>query len=148
MATLEQTVEIRAPAEVVFDYVVAEWESSLSFWRGGVYKWTPLSESPMGDGFRVSYVARMLGVGFRIEMEVRDFVRYEGWRAVSRRGLPVEGRWRFVSDDGRTKFTYRLSYDLPPPILGPLLDELLMKRLWTTAIDRSLVSLKRLIESR
>ncbi len=147
MATLERTVEIRAPAEAVFDVVVAEWESGMSFWQGGVYDWTPLSDGPMGDGFRVSYVARMLGVGFHIEMEVQGFVRYEGWVAVSRKGPSAEGRWRFVSDDGRTMFTYGLSYDLPPPVLGPLMDKLLMKRLWSRAIDRSLVNLKRLIES-
>ncbi|MGD2151811.1 MAG: SRPBCC family protein [Gemmatimonadales bacterium] len=147
MATLEHTVEIGAPADRVFDFVVAEWESSMSFWQGGVYNWSPLSRGPMGDGFRVAYVARMLGVGFQIEMEVRDFVRYEGWVAVSRKGPSSEGRWRFVSENGTTKFTYELSYDLPPPILGPLMDRLLMKRLWSRAIDRSLLNLKQLIES-
>jgi hypothetical protein len=148
MATLERTVEIRAPVETVFGFVVAEWESGMSFWQGGVYKWTPLSEAPMGDGFRVSYVARMLGVGFHIEMEVQDFVRHEGWLAVSRKGPSAEGRWRFVSYDGRTSFTYGLSYDLPLPLLGPLMDKLLMRRLWSRAIDRSLANLKRVIESR
>ena len=147
MATLERSIEIRASAETVFDFVVAEWESSMSFWQGGVYEWKPLSQGPMGNGFRVSYVARMLGVGFRIEMEVKDFERHEGWAAVSRKGPAAEGRWRFVSDDGTTRFTYGLSYDLPPPFLGPLMDKLLMKRLWSRAIERSLANLKRLIES-
>jgi ligand-binding SRPBCC domain-containing protein len=147
MATLERTVEIRAPAETVFDFVVAQWEANMSFWQGGVYKWTPLTRGAMGDGFRVRYVARMLGVGFQIEMEVEDFLRYEGWVAVSRKGPSAEGRWRFVSDDGKTRFTYGLSYDLPPPVIGPLMDRLLMKRLWSNAIDRSLANLKRLIES-
>ena len=146
MATLERTVEINAPAETVFDFVVAEWESSMSFWQGGVYKWTPLSEGPMGDGFRVSYVARMLGVGFHVEMEVENFVAYEGWIAVSRTGPSAEGRWLFVSENGSTRFTNGLTYSLPPPVLGPLLDKLVMRRLWSRAIDRSLLNLKRSIE--
>jgi len=119
----------------------------MSFWQGGVHKWTPLSEGPLGDGFRVSYIARMLGVGFHIEMEVQNFVRHEGWVAVSRKGPSAEGRWRSVSDDGTTSFTYGLSYDLPPPVLGPLMDKLLMRRLWSRVIERSLANLKRAIES-
>ena len=146
MATLERTVEIRAPVEEVFNFVVAEWESGMSFWRGGVYEWTPLGEGPLGNGFRVGYVARMLGVGFYLEMEVQNFVAYEGWIAVSRKGPAAEGRWRFVSENGSTSFTYGLTYSLPPPVLGPLLDKLLMRRLWSRAIDRSLVNLKRSIE--
>ncbi len=100
----------------------------------------------MKSGFRVRYVAKLLGLPFTVEMEVHDFVPGQGWVARSVGGPQEEGTWRFSSENGHTRFTYRLSYRMPPAVLGPLLDRWLMARRWEDAITLSLAALKRLLE--
>jgi len=145
MAKLEKSIEIKAPVTEAFALVVAEWEGDLSFWQGGVYDWEP-SERPMGDGFVVSYLAKILGLGYRIEMSVQDFQANRGWTAVSRKGPETTGTWRFEALDGSTRFTYRLEYSMPLPLVGGLLDKLLLAPRWARIIDRSLEHLKILVE--
>ena len=146
MSKLEKSIEINAPVTEAFAFVVAEWEGDLSFWQGGVYDWEPRSAGPMGDGFEVSYLARILGLGYRIEMTVRDFQANRGWTAVSRKGPETTGTWQFEPLDGSTRFTYRLEYTMPLPLVGGLLDRLLVAPRWARIIDRSLEHLKTLVE--
>jgi uncharacterized membrane protein len=147
MATISASVDIAAPLSKVFAFVVAEWEGTLAFWPRGIRRWTPLSAAPLGDGFRVRYRAQLLGVPFSVEMEVCDFVYERGWRARSVGGPPAEGRWEFEPNDSGTEFTYRLSYEMPPPGVGPLLDRWLLGPAWERAIGEALANLKRQIEA-
>lgn len=88
----------------------------------------------------------MLGIKTAVETEIRDFVENEGWRGIATKGLKHETRWNFEDLDGSTRFTYGLTYDLPVPILGFVLDKLFMKPAWEKFIDNSLQNLKHLVE--
>jgi len=147
MADIERCIEISAPPEDVFRYVVSQWEGNLGFWEEGIEAWTPLTSSPLGPGFQVAYVGRMLGLGMRVRMEVRDFDAGRGWSAYSVAGPRVRGDWRFEGVSGGTRFTYRLRYGMPPPILGPLLDHALFEKRWIKAIEASLANLKSRLEA-
>ncbi len=50
--------------------------------------------------------------------------------------------WNFEPLGSGTKFTYALEYQLPVPLLGSLIDSLLMKRQWDKIIVNSLDNLK------
>lgn len=148
MADLTRSVEIAASPETVFNYVVSQWEGSLDFWEQGIEDWNLLTPPPLKAGARVAYTGRMLGLGFPVRMEVRDFEPGRGWFAQSIHGPPVRGDWTFEGADGGTRFTYRLRYTLPPPVLGPFLDRWLMEPRWRRAIEASLENLKRECERR
>jgi hypothetical protein len=146
MARIEQRVEIDAPVAKVFAFVVSEWEKEMSFFEG-IYDWQPGSEKPMGDGFQISYKAKILGVETEIEMEVRDFEENKGWVATSTGGPRTVGEWRFAPKRDGAQFTYILDYQMPMPIVGGILDALLVKRTWVRLIDKSLQNLKAALET-
>lgn len=148
MALIEQSIVIHAPTGAVFDFVVAEWQSGLGFWEHGIRNWRPLATRPLGVGFRVRYTAQVLGVPFPMEMEVVEFAPGRYWLARSVRGPRAEGRWAFAAQEDGTRFTYRLSYEMPPPLLGPLLDRACFAPAWRRAIAAALESLKRVVEAR
>ena len=148
MATITASVTINAPPSDVFAFVVDEWQGTLHFWRKGIRRWTPLSSPPLRDGFRVRYWAQVLAVPMPMEMEVCDFVPRRGWTAKSVRGPFAEGRWEFMADGQGTRFSYRLSYLMPPPGIGPFLDRWFFAPAWERAIGEALQNLKRLIEAR
>ena len=147
MARIEQSVVVSAPVAAVFDFVAAEWQGALRFWPHGIRNWRPLTDQPLGVGFRVRYTAQVLGVPFPIEMAVVEFTAGQSWTARSVSGPPVEGHWAFAVHPGGTLFTYRLSYRMPPPLLGPLLDRWFFAPAWNRAIAAALSSLKRLVEA-
>jgi hypothetical protein len=148
MADIATSVDINAPVRTVFDFVVAEWQGTLAFWPHGIQDWTPAPNRALGDGFRVRYVAKMLGLPMAVEMEVSDFVPGQGWTAKSVSGPPVEGRWQFAPQATGTRFSYRLRYRMPPPGVGPLLDRWFLAPAWERAIAAALANLKQLVETR
>lgn len=148
MATITACVDINSPPPDVFAFVVGEWQGTLRFWSKGIRRWTPLSSPPLRDGFRVRYRAQVLAVPIPMEMEVCDFVPQLGWTARSVRGPSAEGRWEFVPEGLGTRFRYRLSYVMPPPGIGPLMDRWLFAPAWERAIGEALQNLKHMVEAR
>ncbi len=78
--------------------------------------------------------------------EIHDFVEKVGWRAVGTKGLPHRTQWVFVKLNGKTRLTYILEYSLPIPVLGVLLDRMLMRPGWQRRLEASLGNLKRRFE--
>jgi hypothetical protein len=148
MADLERSIELPMPPAEVFRYVASQWETTLDFWEHGIEDWSPLDPPPLKQGFRVEYVGRVLGVGLKVRMEVSDFEEGRAWTAKSMDGPRVQGDWRFEPIEGGTRFTYRLRYTMPPPIIGPLMDRFLIKQRWASAIEASLANLKVELDNR
>jgi uncharacterized membrane protein len=88
-----------------------------------------------------------VGLTLNLEAEIHDFVEKVGWRAVGTRGVPHRTQWVFERTDGRTRLTYILQYRLPIPVLGALLDRMLMRPGWQRRLETSLGNLKRHFEA-
>jgi len=97
MADIEPSIDIEAPPDFVFRFVARAWETDMGFWTAedGVVDWTPIGPMPFSKGFRIEYVAKQLGVGFRMEVEVKEFDDGKSWSAFTVKGLPLRGDWRF-----------------------------------------------------
>jgi uncharacterized membrane protein len=54
----------------------------------------------------------------------------------------------FEAKGNTTRLTYVLEYSLPVPVLGALLDSLLMRRGWRRRLENSLQNLKLYFEKR
>lgn len=137
---VESSVEIAAPVEAVFAFA-SDWRTWEEWWVG-VSGFRPTTGVTRGNGARYAYRARVAGVAVEVETEVHDFVENAGWRGVGTRGMPHAARWVFEPAGAGTRFTYVLEYRLPVPLLGPLLDALLLRPGWRRRLDRSLANLQ------
>lgn len=146
MRRIETTVEIDAPVEEVFAYA-SDWQQWEEWWEG-VSRFRPTTESTRGNGTRYAYKALVAGMAFDIETEIVEFTENAGWKGIATKGPPHKTQWVFEPAGERTRFTYVLEYVLPWPILGPILDALLMRPGWQRMLDRSLGHLKIQCEKR
>jgi len=146
MTRIEASVVIPAPLSEVFPYA-SDWRVWPE-WFEGVFDFRPTTDVARGNGARYAYKARLLGLVAKVETEVTEFVEGRGWKGIARKGMPHATYWLFEPTDGHTRFTYALEYELPLPIVGRLLDSLLLKRQWRRIIATSLDNLRRHFERR
>ena len=140
MTRIEHSVTIQAPVEQVFSYAADfhKWPE----WFEGVSEFTATTPVTQGNGARYSYKVSLMGVFVSVETEIRDFVQNRGWSGVATRGMPHRTYWNFESLGRDTKLTYALEYQLPVPLLGPLLDVMLMRPQWNKILQHSLNNLR------
>jgi hypothetical protein len=81
-------------------------------------------------------------MSFSLETEIHEFAENAGWKGVATKGPPHRTQWVFEPKGDTTRLTYILEYDLPWPILGPILDALLMRPGWQRMLEHSLQNLK------
>jgi len=146
MTEIEKSVLIGAGVEKVFQFA-ADYRNWPKFFEG-VSGFGAISETKRGNGTRFVYKAKMLGVNASVGTEIRDFVENKGWTGVSFKGMAHKTQWIFSEADGKTRFTYILSYRLPLPLLGGLLDRAFMKPAWERIIECSLRNLKSIMEEK
>lgn len=144
MARIEKSVEIEAPVEKVFAFVT-DWQNMSRFMQR-TYGWRPISERTRGDGVRVAHRQKGLGREFAYECKTSDFVENAGFTLTSFKGPKARSQWTFERLDDRTKVTLIAEYSVPVPILGGILDALLVGRMAETMFDKSLQNLKALLE--
>jgi uncharacterized membrane protein len=140
MTRVESSVEINAPVTDVFAYA-SDWRHWEEWWQG-VSAFRPITEVTRGDGTRYAYKAWIAGLTLNLETEIHDFVENAGWRGEVTKGPPHRTQWVFQATGNSTRLTYILEYSLPLPLLGPLLDSLLMRPGWQRMLDNSLHNLK------
>jgi uncharacterized membrane protein len=140
MSRVEASVEIKAPVTDVFAYTsdYRRWEE----WWEGVRDFRPTTEVTRGNGTRYAYKAWIAGLKMGLETEIYDFVENVGWRGAATKGPPHRTQWVFEKKGDSTRLTYILEYSLPIPLLGPLLDSLLMRPGWQRMLEASLRNLK------
>ena len=140
MSRVEASVEINAPIREVFAYA-SDWKRWEEWWHG-VSHFRPTTETTRGTGTRYAYKAWVAGISMNVETEIHDFVEHVGWKGVATKGPPHRTQWAFEDEGATTRLTYVLEYGLPVPLLGPLLDAVLVRPGWRRLLDRSLQNLK------
>lgn len=140
MTRIADSVVVDAPLEAVFAYA-SDWRQWPE-WFVGVSDFRPTTAVTRGDGARYAYRASLMGIPATVETEVRGFAENRGWTGIATRGLPHRTHWRFEAKGDSTRFTYELEYHLPVPLLGALLDSLVLKRQWRRVVRRSLHNLR------
>lgn len=145
MTRVEASVEIAAPLQEVFAYA-SDWRKWEEWWLG-VSDFRPTTEVTRGNGTRYAYKAWIAGLTLDLETEIHDFVENVGWQGVVTKGTPHTTRWVFGPAGAGTRLTYILEYRIPVPVLGSLLDSLIMRPGWQRRLERSLANLKARLEA-
>jgi uncharacterized membrane protein len=144
MTRVSATVEINAPVDDVWTYA-SDWRYWDDWWEG-VSGFRPTTEVTRGNGTRYAYRAWIAGMTLNLETEIHDFVEKVGWRGVVTKGPPHRTQWVFKAKDETTRLTYILEYSIPIPVVGALLDRLLMRPGWQRRLEASLENLRRRFE--
>jgi uncharacterized membrane protein len=141
MTRVESSVLVPAPLPDVFAYA-SDWRK-WSEWFEGIAGCQPTTEGTRGNGTRYAYTARVMGFRARVVTEITEFAENVGWTGIARKGMPHRTHWRFEGFGNQTRFTYGLDYHVPVPLLGALIDSLLLKPQWQRIIQASLANLQR-----
>jgi uncharacterized protein YndB with AHSA1/START domain len=134
MTRIERSIIIPAPVEDVFSYA-ADYRTWAT-WFDGASDVRASAAIAQGNGARYAYRVRMMGVSASVETEVHDFVVNSGWRGVATRGVPHETSWICREVEEGTSLTYSLEYRLPVPLLGSIVESLLMRPQWERFIEK------------
>jgi len=140
MPTLERSIIIEAPIHEVFEYA-ANWRYWPD-WFDGFTDVSTITEVERGNGAIYAYKMWVLGLPFKAQTEIHNFVENKGWSGHRIRGVPHKTTWVFEDLKPHTKFTYIAYYSLPIPILGPVLCSLLFNRAWRRILEKSLNNFK------
>jgi uncharacterized membrane protein len=144
MGRVEKSIEIQAPVDKVFDFVT-DWQNMSRFMER-TYDWKPTTEETRGNGARVAHKQRSLGRETACECEISGFVENEGFTLTSFRGPEARSQWIFQRLGDGTRLTLIAAYEVPVPVVGGILDALLVKRMAQRVFNQSLRNLKRPLE--
>ena len=145
MVRVEMSVFVPAPLSEVFAYA-SDWERWAE-WFEGVSGFRVITEITRGNGARYAYKAHI--VCFRVEVvtEITEFAENVGWTGIARGGVPHATYWHFEAVGDQTRFTYAVEGRVPIPVLGGLIDAMMLRPQWHRIVENSLANLKRRFES-
>ncbi|OBA57965.1 cyclase [Mycobacterium sp. 1100029.7] len=142
---VERRCVIEADRESVWK-IVSEPDCYPSF-MANLERWETANDQPPGIGARyiVHWKIGSVPVGGLIEVVEFDERRDVAWVGLT--GITLRGRIRLRdTGDGKTKVTFRLSYQAPGGLLGYLADRIAVRQVGRTLSD-TLKRLKLLAES-
>ncbi len=142
---LEESVEVRASRQVVWDYIADADHHPL--FMAGLTRWHVDGDAEMRCGSRINMRMRVgsAHVGSLIEITEFDPPADMAWNSVT--GIDQRGRWR-LRDAGpaRTRVTLRLAYQSPGGLLGSIADRVARRDVQRN-LRRSLERLKDQVEA-
>lgn len=148
MPTLQHSIAIRAPVETV--YAVARDVERFPDFMPEVQRITVLESDPATGRQVVEWVGII--PAFRLTVK---WVEEDVWDDVERtcRFTQLKGDfsvyrgvWRFVPEDGGTRFESELTYELEIPTIGPLIKGV-VRKLMNDNVERLQAAIRRRAES-
>jgi uncharacterized membrane protein len=143
MTTVERSVYVDAPSEAI-DAVTLD-PDRLPDWYVGVQRVEPDGVYPEPGG-RVVMIYRAAGVSFDITMTSLEGVPGEYYLFGMEGMIAGTNRWTHTPEGSGTRLTVTFDYEVPGGGLGQALDRLLIERMNTDQLEKSLANLKALVE--
>jgi hypothetical protein len=143
MTVLERSIVIEAMPDAI--QAVALDASRLPEWYVGIEQTEPDGVYPEVGG-TVAAVYKAAGLSFNIKMISIELVPGE------RQAMRMEGmitgtsRWTFAAEGGGTRITANFDYEMPGGGVGKVLDKLVVERMNTENLEKSLQKLKAVVE--
>ena len=114
MAKVEQSITINAPVEKVFSYMSdqmnqLEWLPSITDVR---------DVTGEGVGKRFSWTYKMMGMSFKGESEVVEYIPNERSVMKTKGGILSTWNWTYKPEAGGTRLNVTVEYTIPVPVLG------------------------------
>src|SRR4030042_4910756 len=103
MTEIKRSIKIEAPVNKVFEYA-SDYLKWPEFFEG-VSNLNPITEIIRGNGTKLVYKAKMLGIKVAVGTELQQFKENEGWIGKSFKGTEHKTQWIFKKSNGNTEFT-------------------------------------------
>ncbi len=126
MAKVENSIIINAPVEKVFTYL-DDVEKNVEWLPGMVeVKDIHLTDERVGSHFQ--WVYKMVGIRMSGETTTTEYVPNR--RVVTKSKGGITSTWTFTFDahNGGTKLTILVEYTVPIPVLGKIVEALVLKQ--------------------
>ncbi len=124
MTNLERNISISAPVEKVFNYLT-DW-IKMPEWLPGMIEVKDITGQGVETHFRWTY--KMAGIRFDGESKVTEYIPNEKSATRSKLGIVSIWTWTFKTYDGGTKLNLDLQYTIPVPVLGKLVEGVVLKQ--------------------
>jgi uncharacterized membrane protein len=146
MPYVEQSIEIHAPVEAVFD-VIANQPERMAEWWPPIELQERVTPPPTDLGSVSRYVYNMMGVKIKGEHEVLEITPNQHLKVKTTSGIDSQFDWHFAPSPGGTNLTVRVDYTLPGSVLGQLLNRLAIEKKNEQDLEEGLNNLKQIVES-
>jgi uncharacterized membrane protein len=148
MAKIHRDVVVNADPERCFDFIA---DPSLApLFISSLYSITPIEVEPKGPGNTWGFEYDMFGVPLRGESECTEFERPSRyvWRSIPGSStIDTTFSYTFEPQDGGTKVSLDVEYELPQEVLGgKLTDKLVVERMNEHEADAAIKNLKVVLE--
>jgi len=145
MTTIEKSVVIEAPMEKVFNFTSNM--SNLKSYFVYVEEVKPIDQDIIKKGAKYSLKVKFLGSIRDCAWECVEYNDKSGWKInATLMGVTAVKQWKFEKINSSTKVIFTMNYKPSPPIIGNLLDIIIIKRSWNRIYTESFLKLKRLME--
>jgi carbon monoxide dehydrogenase subunit G len=143
MTTLDRNTFVNAPIEDI--EMVTLDPTRLPEWYAGIEQVESDGVFPETGG-QVSVLYKSAGIHFDLTMTSLEMVRGQG--AVFQLEGMVTGtnRWTYAPEGDGTRVSVSFDYEIPGGALGKLADKLVVERMNADNLEKSLASLKALVE--
>jgi uncharacterized membrane protein len=141
---LQRRVDIDADRETIWKRVSDP--ASYPDFMANLERWDEVTEGPAGVGSRFTghWKIGSVPVGGVIEVVEFDEARDLAWIGIT--GVTQRGRFRLRDcSDGRTRVTFRMTYEAPGGVLGLIADWVAARQVGRTMTE-TLENLRRLVE--
>lgn len=146
MPSVEKSIEINAPVEVVFDFIANQPERMPDWWRP-IELQERITPAPTTLGSRSRYVYNMMGVKIKGEHEVKALTENQHLHVKTLSGIDSAFDFSFAPANGGTLLTIRVDYNLPGSVLGQLLNKLAVEQKNERDLEDGLQNLKSILEA-
>ena len=124
MSKLERSITINAPVEKVFDYI--HNQANLPKIWPSLIEITDLKPLPNG-GWSNRWRYKMAGIHLSGTSEDIEHVTNQRIVSKTKGGVNSVQTWTFQPEDGGTKATFAVEYNLPVPVLGAVAEAVIVK---------------------
>jgi len=142
MPIIHKSVEIKAPVKEVYDYLM-DPEKELE-WLTSIMEVKDITGSGVGKHFKWTY--KMAGIRLNGESTFTEDVPEKKIKVESKGGVESTWNWKLDQRKDITVLDLDLDYKIPVPVLGKVVEKLLLKRNEHEA-DLALTNIKEKLES-
>jgi uncharacterized membrane protein len=142
---LQRSIVVDADRDAVWKHV-SDSDCYPEF-MANLERWETVTEGPTGVGSRytVHWKIGSVPIGGVIEVVEFDDARDLAWIGIT--GITLRGRFRLRDcGDGKTKVSFRMSYEAPGGLLGLIADRVAARQVGRT-MNETLQRLRALVES-
>ncbi len=140
MTFIQRAVEVKAPADKVFDFIDAP--RRVPEWAAGINSVSEIRESEgrIGDTMKATY--SVMGMRFPMIWAITEYEKPTKLRFYARGGIGGNMGFFLEPSDGTTRVIWEVDYSLAWGTLGKVMDALFVRRMSERNSERTLEALR------